>query len=260
MNEQQDLDINEAAADNSWLSGLPEELKGAPSLLKFKDIPTLARSYLEAEKALNGRVAIPKDDASEEEWAKFYSRLGLPEDKKYLDQRSPEDEEHLQTYEEMFYNNGISKRQGAKLLDSMYKLSTDLQKKQQEEVDKSRESNVDWLKSNYGDLFDNKITTMQAALTKYGTRELAGLIEETGYSPALVDLLVRVGETLRSDSLVTGNQVTTINTAESAKLEIKKLESDREFMVKLRDKNHAAHSDAVKKLEELYKVAYDNKK
>jgi len=258
--EEQNIDTNETPTEStSWLSVLPEELKGAPSLSKFKDVSMLAQSYLEAEKALTGRVAIPKDDASDEEWTKFYSRLGVPEDKKYLDQRKAEDAEHIQAYEEMFHQQGLSKRQGARLLDSMYKMSTELQKKQQEEIESSRSSNVDWLKSNYGDSFDNKMTTMQAALTKFGTKELAGLIEETGYSPAIVDLLVRVGETLKSDTLVTGSQMMSASSPESAKLEIKKLESDPEFMIKLKDKNHSSHDETVKKLAELYKLAYDHK-
>ncbi|MGX6959680.1 MAG: hypothetical protein ACIPMY_00080 [Rickettsia endosymbiont of Pentastiridius leporinus] len=63
--------------NNSWLSSLSDELKNSKSLKKFKDISSLASSYLEAEKNLNSRVAVPKNDVSNEEWHKFYSRLGL---------------------------------------------------------------------------------------------------------------------------------------------------------------------------------------
>ncbi|WP_341754628.1 hypothetical protein [Candidatus Tisiphia endosymbiont of Dioctria rufipes] len=54
--------------NNSWLASLPEEIRKAESLSKFKDISSLAQSYLEAEKRLNQRVAVPKDDISDEEW------------------------------------------------------------------------------------------------------------------------------------------------------------------------------------------------
>jgi transposase len=102
------------------------------------------------------------------------------------------------------------------------------------------------------------MTVMQAALAKFGSRELAGLIEETSYNPALVDLLVRVGDTLKSDSLVTGLGAPLSTTSPRAALkEIKRLESDQEFMVKLGNKSHAGRSEAVGRMEELYKIAYD---
>jgi hypothetical protein len=253
-------DIAQNGAATSWLESLPEEIRATPSLTKFKDTASLAQSYLEAEKALAGRVAIPKNDASEEEWSKFYSRLGAPEDKKYLDKRAPEDEEYLQAYEEMFYREGLSKRQGQRLLDSMYKFSTDLQKKKQEELQQVRDKNTEWLKSNYGDDFDGKMTMMQAALGKFGSKELAGLIEESSYDPAIVDLLVRVGETLKSDLLVTSGNQPQANSPEAALQEIKRLESDPEFMIKLGSKNHPGHDEAVQKMEDLYKIAYNKNK
>jgi hypothetical protein len=117
----------------SWLSSLPDELKTSESLKKFKDIPSLANSYIGLEKSLNSRIAVPKNDASNEEWHKFYARLGLPEDKRYTDKREADDEKYLSSYEEMFYNSGLSKRQGEKLLENLYNFSVDLQKKQQAE-------------------------------------------------------------------------------------------------------------------------------
>ncbi|WP_341761157.1 hypothetical protein [Candidatus Tisiphia endosymbiont of Thecophora atra] len=244
-------------SSNDWLANMPEDIRKAESLSKFKDVSSLAQSYLEAEKSLNQRVAVPKDDSSDEEWHKFYSRMGLPEDKKYTDKRSKEDEEYIARYEEMFYQSGLSKKQGEKLLNSLYGFSQDLQKQQQEGIEQARNANIDLLKNNYGNEFDRKMTVMQAALSKFGTKELAGLIEESSYSPALIDLLVRVGETLKSDSLVTGNESPTITSRDKALQEINRLESDTEFMVKLNGKDHTGHNQAVKRMEELYKIAYD---
>ncbi|MGX6959871.1 MAG: hypothetical protein ACIPMY_01160 [Rickettsia endosymbiont of Pentastiridius leporinus] len=108
MTEEQESQ-NSLMADNnnSWLSSLSDELKNSESLKKFKDISSLANSYIGLEKSLNSRVAVPKNDASNEEWHKFYSRLGLPEDKRYTDKRVAEDEEYLSSYEEMFYRRNV---------------------------------------------------------------------------------------------------------------------------------------------------------
>ena len=244
----------------SWLSSLPEELKSSPSLGKFKDVTSLASSYLEAEKSLSQKVSLPKAESSDEEWYKFYQKLGMPEDKKYTDQRKAEDEEYLSKYEDMFYRSGLTHRQGSKLLEHLYNFSQDLQKQQDEGFKQTRHANIEWLKSNYGDSFDHKITIMQAALSKFGTKELASLIEESHYSPALVDLLVKVGEVLKSDSLVTGSEPAVVANSDTALKEIKKLEADSEFMAKLSGKNNTGHDEAVKKMEELYRLAYNNGK
>ena len=167
------------SSSNDWLANMPEEIRKAESLGKFKDVSSLAQSYLETEKSLNQRVAVPKDDSPDEEWHKFYCRLGLPEDKRYADKRSKEDEEYLTRYEDMFYQSGLSKRQGEKLLNSLYGFSQDLQKQQQNAIEQTRHSHIGWLKDTYSEGFDNKMTVMQAALSKFGTKELAELIEGT---------------------------------------------------------------------------------
>lgn len=261
MSEELSSVNNESpASSDSWVASLPEELRTIESLNKFKDVASLAQSYLEAERSLTTRVAMPKNEASEEEWGKFYQKLGLPEDKKYLDTRPKEDEEYLSKYEEMFYESGLSQRQGKKLLEHLYKYSSNLQNQQSQKLEEVKTANLEWLKSNYGDNFDGNMTIMQAALSKFGTKELASLIEESSYSPALVDLLVKVGGILKSDSLVTGNNIPAITGSDAALKEIKRLESDSEFMVKLNGKNHTGHEEAVRRMEELYKLAYDQQR
>ena len=241
---------------SSWLEGLPGELRAVESLSKFKDIGALARSYLEAEKALSSKVTVPREDSSDEEWQKFYQKLGLPEDKRYASARLPEDEQQLQLYEEMLYNAGVSKRQGQRLLEAFGKLSQEMQQKQIAELEKERQGNLEWLQKRYGDEFEGSISLLQAALSKFGSKELAQMVEDSGYSPALVDLLVKVGQTLKSDALISGD-VAGKTSGKNALAEIKRLEDDSEFMVKLRSKNHPAHAEAVRQLEELYKQAYD---
>ena len=262
MTEQQNENpqaMSEEVSNASWLEGLPEGIRKEPSLGKFKDIAALAQSYLEAEKSLNKRIAVPKLESTEEEWQKFYQKLGVPEDKIYLDQRQEEDEEYIKAYEQMFHESGLSKRQGEKLLKSMYDYSGNLRKQQEQELEKLHSSNIDWLKNNYNEEFDGKMTLMQAALQKFGSKELAALIEDSHYAPSLVDFLVKIGSTLQSDSLVTGAAKADTIDAASALKEIKRLESDSDFMIKLHGKNHPAHSEAVRKMEELYNIAYNQK-
>jgi len=261
INNDETANTAETLATASWLESLPQELKGAESLTKFKDVGQLAQSYLEAEKALSSRIAIPDEKADNEAWAKFYQRLGLPEDKRYTEKRTAEDEQYLQAYEQMFYDNGLSKRQGEKLLNSLYDYSNKIEQQQQKqstvEAEKAKGENLQWLQSNYGNEFDARMSGMQAALKEFGSRELAEMLEDSLFAPALVDMLAKVGATLKSDSLVDGNAKAPISSKEQALQEIKKLESSPDFVVKLSSKDHGEHAEAVERMRELHNIAYN---
>ena len=191
MSEQAEELINDHDNNTptSWLSTLPLELQKEKSLEKFDGVPPLVKSYLELEKSLNAHVAVPKNEASEEDWHKFYNRLGRPEDKRYTDNRAAEEEQYLTKCEEIFYNIGLSKRQGEKMLEELYNFSDSLQKKQEEEIQSSCKSNEDELKSYYSDKggLDSKIDLINLALNKYAQPELADCIKETHYNPALIN-------------------------------------------------------------------------
>jgi len=59
---------------------LPEEFEGRDGVLeKFKDVPSLAKSYKELQKSLGSSVRVPAPEASNEERSAFFQRLGTPE-------------------------------------------------------------------------------------------------------------------------------------------------------------------------------------
>jgi hypothetical protein len=72
---------------------LPEDFDGREGFLeKFKDVPSLARSYKELQKSLGSSVRVPAPEASQEERSAFFQRLGAPD--------SPEGYEELEGAEE----------------------------------------------------------------------------------------------------------------------------------------------------------------
>lgn len=64
----------------SWREALPADLKSEKTFEKFNDVPSLAKSYLEAQKAISKKgVIIPSDKATPEEWNNYYRSLGRPD-------------------------------------------------------------------------------------------------------------------------------------------------------------------------------------
>jgi hypothetical protein len=70
-----------APATPSWRDTLPDDLKADKSLETFKDVPSLAKSYVETKKLVGAKqgLTVPGKDATPEQRAEFYKALGVPD-------------------------------------------------------------------------------------------------------------------------------------------------------------------------------------
>jgi hypothetical protein len=255
-------DQTDTKAISSWLDTLPEDLRANKSLSKFTDMGSLAKSYLELEK--NKGLVLPAEDASDEEWDKVYLRLGMPEDRKYISaEKRAElikdnfaDEDTLSAYEDLFAKSGLTKRQSNKALEQIIaniKSGNESYSKIQE---KEMADNMAKINEKYGKDATEKMNILKGAMAKYGSEELSSLVKESNYAPVFVDLLIKLGELDKSDSLIAGQRQERARNKESAIKEIKALESNNEFMLKYKDKKHINHKDAVAQMKDLYDIAY----
>ena len=63
----------------TWRDTLPEDLKADASLATFKDVPSLAKSYVETKKLVGQKaLTVPGPNAPAEEVAAFRAALGVP--------------------------------------------------------------------------------------------------------------------------------------------------------------------------------------
>jgi hypothetical protein len=71
-----------AATPANWREALPAELRGERALEKFADVPALAKSFLELDRFRGRAVVPPGKDATPEDRARFYERMGRPKEAK----------------------------------------------------------------------------------------------------------------------------------------------------------------------------------
>jgi len=64
----------------AWMDQLTDDLKGNESLTKFTKVADLGKSYIELEGRLGKSVAIPGEDASDEDRAAFREKMGIPKE------------------------------------------------------------------------------------------------------------------------------------------------------------------------------------
>jgi len=146
-----------AAAGGDFLSTLGGDLRGNASLKDFKDVDSLANSYVNLKQYMGSAIRIPTGDASDEakaafneklagidgvmlspnfddegQTAEFYQTLGAPENTEGYTFEMPEGSENLQVnddkvkmFRDMALKEGITKKQFASLMKGV--LAADIQ-------------------------------------------------------------------------------------------------------------------------------------
>ena len=72
-------EVAQGGSGNDFLSLVPEELRDHPSLSPIKDVPNLARSYVNAQRLIGtDKLPLPANP-TDEDLDNIYSRLGRPE-------------------------------------------------------------------------------------------------------------------------------------------------------------------------------------
>lgn len=247
----------------SWVENLSDDFKGNKSLNKFPDVNALAKSYIEMEKQNGSRISLLNENSTDEDKNNFYNKLGRPDDKSYFSDdekasylKGGATDDSLKSYQDIFHKSGLSKSQGKLLLDEFSKHTQNGEENYKKQIEEERSNNFAVLTKTHGDKLDEKIKLVESALSSYGNEDLNKLVEETNYHPTLINLLMNVGSNVKSDGLVTGKTEISVNDKESAKKELKKLEVDKDFMLQYNDRDNAGNETAIKRMKELYELAY----
>ncbi len=86
---------------NEFIADLPADLKANPSLAKFRDKASLAKSYVNLEHLIgNEKVPVPKDANDQEGWDRFWKAAGKPEAADKYEFQKPEKMPEGVTYDE----------------------------------------------------------------------------------------------------------------------------------------------------------------
>jgi len=241
----QTLGNNEPLVDPGpeWMGGLGEELQTNNGLTKFKDVDSLAKSYLELEKSNSSKVGVPeKDDA--EGWDKLFDRLGRPEkpeDYKFENIEhaelvsAEENKATIDRFRELGHQYGLNNRQVAGLVNDVLGMTIE----QQQASVEAGKANVQELREAFGGEFDNRVNlandTMRQLVEKAGANwdRLSQALSATGLDsqPDLVKALAAAGRMFEQDRVYgAGGEPRKMGgfTPDEARAEIEKISS--EFM------------------------------
>jgi hypothetical protein len=245
-----------SGAQSTWLDSLPDDLKSNTGLQQFSDVQNLAKSWVHAQSMIGKKGVIPPGEkASEEEYAKFYKELGLPEMDKYGIE-APKDvqvnPEFMKSFKEIAHKAGIMPKQAQGLLNWYIQAEQGTYKAQQDAKAKAVTENLQRLKSEWGQGYDKNIALGDMALKELGGDELVDHVVKSGLAkdPVFIKLMAKVGGVLGEDKLrgEDGRRFGGQSPAELQK-EIDRLFATPEYA----DTQHAGHGRAVQDMAELFK-------
>ena len=242
-----------------WRAQLPDELKSHPSLQKFNSPADLFKSYVSLESMLGkNKVPIPDENASPEEWDKFYEKLGRPKTPDEYEIKLDgvqANEEFLNNYKQWAHKVGLNKQQAAELAKHYAEFENQyVARLQQDFISRVKEAKMN-LANEWGQNYERNVKAAERALMA-AAGEIDGLQEWLDASgakadPVFVKLMHFFGRGLAEDTLKGGGKAIA---PESAEAEIERLLSDEDFKKKYLNGDKAA----VAQITKLREAAYGN--
>lgn len=251
-------DVGVATTPDDWRSRIPAELKSATDWTKFKSEADVFKSYAELEKYRGDSVRIPKADAPDEEWGKFYDKVrpATPEgyNVTFPDVGGavvwPDEDKTWAT--KTAHSLGLSERQFQRFVQAHSERLAENAKI----LDRERREGLKSLADEYGATFQRDVALANRALDWAGGNELLDFIKSSGLGaePIFVRSMLKIGKKFADDGVVIG-EVAGVMSKDEALSRIATMRADAKGP--LNDDRHPGHADAVAELTRLYSLAYN---
>jgi hypothetical protein len=266
---------------------LPEDLRGNETLAQFKDVGSLAKSYVEARSMLGSMVRIPGEDAGQEQlqefynkldkipglmrapnpedaeaMAAFYNTLGRPENPEGYTLEAPEgmefDAAQSAQFKQLAHEAGLTNQQVQKL--QQFEASR-IQAGQEALVQERQQAEAQ-LQEVWGNDASNRLQGAKATFRHYAEQypEAAQQLEAVaGNNPVLLMLMSEMGKTLIESGTIKG--------VGSPQYGMSPQEAQAQIAEIMGNPNHAYyqegtvdHTKAVERMQQLYQAAYPETK
>lgn len=261
-----------------WLAGLPEDIRGEPSLAQIngKDWteagPVLAKNYVNAQKLVGtDRVQSPQASWTDKEWDSWYNKGGRPEkpdsyqvpgDLKF-EEGVKLDDAKMGAAKAHFHKLGLNPRQAEGMIRYYTEALNGTTREQRTREEASVAEANNRLRAEWGDKFDENKDLAQGVIRKYGSPELVEFLNTSrlGDNPHLIKVFQQIGKLVSEDVSRGGGsgQGFFVKDTTQAKTEIDKLSGDEEFQKMLNNREHPGHKQALERWTHIFKQAYPGK-
>lgn len=251
-------------SNQSFSDLIPQEYKDKGYMSKIQDVDGLFKAFDNAQSMIGKRPAgVPQENASQEEWDKFYQELGRPDTPDGYEVKTPEempegvgmDDKALNEFKSLSHELGLNSSQMQKILDFDIKRQSDsissLKESSEEQELKIEKEFEELAKKTFGDRTDDVIENGRSLLSKYVTNDLSEKVQDLDNSTLMVLSSVLDGiakDYIGEDNINKSTGNPTPQTAEQA--------HDIMKSVAFRDPFDPGHADAKAKVSAIYSNLY----
>jgi hypothetical protein len=187
----QDAADKAAGGNPEWNEGVDESMR--ERMGKFKDVNSLAKSYIELESKLSDGFKMPESD---EDKAKLWARLGRPAD---ADSYELEGEDEI-GFKAQAFQAGLSQTQ----LSSLSTWFKGIVGRHKETLGEKNKASEVKLREMWGDRFKDNMALANRALSEVYSEDLVDRLEAGGFldDQEFVSHLYRLGKRTADDFLI----------------------------------------------------------
>ena len=228
-----------------------DKVKGFTNEDGSMNLPELLKSYNSAQSYIGGAVKIPGENASEDERASFYAKLGRPESPDKYTWTPPEGisvegatADNFKAFKELCFKNGMSDRQVSAVMGGWSEIVSSLSAQRDELLARVAAESKAMLSApnEWGDKYQDRYNAVQKKIDDLGIRahvEAAGITNDATFLKAI-------------DSIISGTKESRIRGADgkymSPNERIEQLKAHPAFM----SSGHPEHAAVIRELNELY--------
>jgi hypothetical protein len=262
----------------NWNQFIPDDLKDDLNFKPFegKSVDEVLRSFVNAQRMIGAdKVIVPagKNDTPEV-WAQVWDKLGRPKDVSgyaFTDPTLPEgmtmDTEFVDSFKKFAHENGLSQKQAAGLFDFYNKWAGEkfqaFQQSVQQGSQKAMEAAEQTLRKEFGAKYDDKVMLAKKVILTYGgtPEETKSFIERFGNDPTVIKTLVRIGELVSENKLLSGDKADWDLGPEGARKKAVDIMSNETnpLYKPYHSKNHPQHQEALDQVERYFQAAAGGK-
>jgi hypothetical protein len=251
---------------NEFVATLPEDLRKDPSLQDFKDVASLAKSYVHARSMIGSdKISKPAAGWQDEQWGEFYRSIGRPDspelyqlEKETIPEGIEIDEERLGEAKATLHAAGLTNKQANKVMGHYFESI----KRQQDAVEGERQAMAQAqetkLRKEWGENYAGNMEVVKGVLGKFGDDALLAWLKDdqaVGNSPLLSKFMFSIGQAMLDDSASSLAEGVLVTNQSRAAQEIKQLENDPMFMKQYLSRGVPGHDEAVDRMLRLQRIA-----
>ena len=224
----------------------------------WKNPEDVVTGYRNLEKLLgsNNKIAMPGEDASNEDWASFYNKLGRPEEVSGYELNAPDGMEIDKSLQDWFANTaheaGLTVNQAQGLFEKWNELTGSKTQELEKSAQVESEIQMNELKQEWGRAFEEKTQMARNAVRSFGIESNdIDAIENAIGTGKLMKMFASIGEGLGESKFKGGGTASFTMTPGQAQAEIAQLNLDPTF----KSQYIGGNKEAVAKMQKLFKLA-----